>query len=74
MLKHISEFLPTALEKKARETETVCRGCGGQKDAGVGACIVCWECWRREDLPFKYWNGTLDTWLETLKALQTNPF
>ena len=40
------------LEERAR-TETVCRGCNGEKETGL---IVCWNCWSvREDIiPFKY--------------------
>ena len=41
------------LEERAR-TETVCRGCNGEKGTGL---IVCWPCFKyREDIvPFKYW-------------------
>lgn len=42
----------------------VCRGCGGTKDSGEGACIVCWSCWRDPTYPFKYFQGTLQEWLD----------
>ena len=50
------------LETQAR-AETVCRGCGGEKEAGL---IVCWPCFKyREDVvPFKYFDGTLSQWLQ----------
>ena len=52
------------LEERAR-TETVCRGCNGEKGAGL---IVCWPCFKyREDIvPFKYFGGTLSEWLQTV--------
>ena len=42
--------------KAQARTETVCRGCGGEKEAGL---IVCWPCFKyREDVvPFKYFDG-----------------
>ena len=50
------------LEEQAR-TETVCRGCGGEKEIGL---IVCWPCFKsREDIvPIKYFDGTFWEWLE----------
>lgn len=53
----------TELERQARQ-QPICMGCGGEKNSGEHACIVCWECWRHPILPFKYYNGTLDTWLK----------
>ena len=52
------------LEARAR-TETVCRGCNGEKGTGL---IVCWPCFKyREDIvPFKYFDGTLSEWLQTV--------
>ena len=49
------------LEEHVR-TETICRGCGEAKEAGL---IVCWICFKyREDIvPFKYFGGTLAEWL-----------
>ena len=50
------------LEAKAR-TETFCRGCRGEKEAGL---IVCWPCFKYRDdiVPFKYFDGTFSEWLE----------
>ena len=52
------------LEQRAR-TETVCRSCNGEKETGL---IVCWPCFKyREDIvPFKYFDGTLSQWLQTV--------
>ena len=52
------------IEERAR-TETVCRGCNGEKDTGL---IVCWNCWSvREDIiPFKYFGGGLSQWLQSV--------
>jgi len=52
------------LETIAR-TETVCRGCNEPKATGL---IVCWPCFKyREDIvPFKYFDGTLSEWLQTV--------
>jgi hypothetical protein len=52
------------LEEVAR-TETVCRGCGDEKELGL---VVCWPCFKyREDVvTFKYFDGTLTEWLRTL--------
>ena len=53
-----------ALEERAR-TETVCRGCGAEKETGM---TVCWPCFKhREDIvPFKYFDGTFPQWLQTV--------
>ena len=50
------------LEEQAR-TETVCRGCGGEKGTGL---IVCWPCFKYRDdvVPFKYFDGTFWDWLQ----------
>ena len=50
------------LEEQAR-TEAFCRGCGGEKEAGL---IVCWPCFKYRDdiVPFKYFDGTFEEWLE----------
>jgi hypothetical protein len=50
------------LEEQAR-TETVCRGCGGEKELEL---IVCWPCFKYRDdiVPFKYFDGTFTEWLE----------
>ena len=50
------------LEEQAR-TETVCRGCGGEKDTGL---VVCWSCFKYRDdiVPLKYFDGTFSEWLE----------
>jgi len=50
------------LEEQAR-TETVCRGCGGEKELGL---IVCWPCFKYRDdiVPFKYFGGRFSEWLE----------
>jgi hypothetical protein len=52
------------LEERAR-TETVCRGCNGEKETGL---IVCWACFTyREDIvPFKDFDGTLSLWLQSV--------
>ena len=48
------------LEERAR-----CRSCNGEKETGL---IVCWPCFKyREDIvPFKYFDGTLSQWLQTV--------
>lgn len=51
-------------ETKARMTP-ICLGCGDDKDNGVGACVVCWACWRHPTHPFKYFAGSLQEWLDT---------
>ena len=50
------------LEEQTR-TETVCRGCGGEKGLDL---IVCWPCFKCRDdtVPFKYFGGPLSEWLE----------
>jgi len=53
-------------EEKARLLN-YCVGCGDEKPAGEGKQVVCWECWRREDLPYKYYQGTLQEWIDELK-------
>ena len=57
--KHMSSY---ELEEQAR-TETLCRGCGGEKEIGL---IVCWPCFKyREDIvPFQDFGGPLSEWLE----------
>ena len=52
------------LEERAR-TETVCRGCNGEKGTGL---IVCWPCftYREDTVPFKDFDGTLSQWLQTV--------
>lgn len=41
----------------------VCPRCKGEKDNGDGCCIVCWNCWRDEKNPYKYFSGTLREYL-----------
>lgn len=41
--------------------EKVCCGCGQSKDIGL---VVCWTCFKQGDNPFKYFDGTLEEWLE----------
>lgn len=50
------------LDDRTVRSETVCRGCGGEK--GVG-CVVCWTCfkYRTDVTPFKYFDGGLNDWL-----------
>jgi ribosomal protein L40E len=51
------------LEERAR-TETVCRGCGAEKETGLSVCWLCFK--HREDIvPFKYFDGTFSQWLLT---------
>jgi hypothetical protein len=52
------------LEVRAR-TETVCRGCNGEKETGL---IVCWPCFKHHEdiVPFKYFDGTFSQWLQTV--------
>ena len=57
--------MDTTLERDARLMDT-CMGCGSEKSSGEGACIVCWNCWRHEKLPFKYYGGTLEQWLKEI--------
>jgi len=56
-----------AFQKEAR-LSPVCLGCGGEKDCGEGACIVCWNCWRHPVMPFKYFAGTLKDWIAGLQV------
>lgn len=56
--------LDTELEVIARQ-ERYCRGCGNAKEHH---CLVCWDCFKRCEVPFKYFDGTLDRWLENRAA------
>ena len=49
-------------EDLERESETCC-GCGSRKDKGL---VVCWECFKRVDIPFKTFNGTLAQWVDVI--------
>ncbi len=53
-------------EDQAR-TEQTCRGCGDDKGLGL---VVCWGCfkYRTDFTPFKYYGGTLQDWLDYIKA------
>jgi len=50
-------------EKQAR-TMTVCV-CGKPKDVG---CEVCWDCFKRGDLPLKYFDGPFEEWQKKHKT------
>jgi hypothetical protein len=53
--------------ERAMRNETKCRGCGSSKSVG---CVVCWDCFKyRKQLPFKYYEGTLQEWLDAVHAL-----
>lgn len=70
MSAHKMREIISPLEKTAR-SEDFCRGCNGPKEARAeGGPIVCWTCWRRPDNPFKYFQGTLEEWLEAIKPIQ----
>lgn len=51
-------------ETKARKLD-VCPGCGKPKSIG---CIVCWDCFKGGDNPFKYADISLLDWLKTVPA------
>ena len=51
-------------EEEIREAKK-CIGCDKEKQKG---CIVCWNCFKYIDNPFKYFKGSLSEWLETIKA------
>ncbi len=50
-------------EMKARQA-TICEGCDKPKDKGL---VVCWGCFKYRDNAFKYFDGSLDEWLEDIK-------
>lgn len=51
---------------QAARRETNCRGCGNEKSLGM---IVCWTCFKYRDdvIPYKYFDGTLQDWLDLAK-------
>ena len=55
-------FTDKVTENELRR-QTVCQGCGGQKDVG---CVVCWDCfkYRQDVMPFKWFQGDINEWLE----------
>ncbi len=62
-MEHISKFLPSELELKARMS-TKCPVCGAKKEAGQHSQIVCWgDCWRSES-GLKYTGMETDAWLK----------
>ena len=50
---------------KARKLD-VCTGCGEFKSIG---CIVCWQCFKFGDNPFKYADLSLLDWLKTIPVV-----
>ena len=60
----IEELAKDQAEHFPFRQETTCRGCGQPKEVGL---LVCWTCFKyRKDNPFKYWKGTLRTWLAAI--------
>ena len=41
-----------------------CPNCGGSKSKG---CVVCWECFKYIDNPFKYSELSFEEWLKQQK-------
>ena len=60
----------TKIELKLTEEEirreTICRGCGKEKEEGL---IVCWHCFkhRKDIIPYKYFEDDFDKWLKMVK-------
>jgi hypothetical protein len=52
-------------EEDARKMSN-CPACGKEKSSG---CIVCWNCWRLPGMPYKYFYGELQTWLDEYDRL-----
>lgn len=50
-------------EEKIRNSKK-CVGCGKEKQTG---CMVCWDCFKYRDNPFKYFTGSLTNWLKAIK-------
>ena len=55
-----------AREDEERQKD-ICCGCGKFKDIGL---IVCWTCfkYRKDENNFKYFDGSLEQWLESIKV------
>lgn len=47
-------------ELKARE-ETICRGCGSDKETGM---VVCWDCFKYRRNPLKEFDGSFTEWVK----------
>ena len=62
--------LQTLINKPITEPEArdllYCLGCGKSKDKGL---VVCWDCFKYRQLPFKYHTGTLSEWLQAIKLV-----
>ena len=50
-------------EDQAREM-TICPACEMEKDKGL---VVCWNCFKGGELPYKYYDGSFTEYLEELK-------
>lgn len=55
--------IESPLEKEQRNS-TICIGCGYSKQSNT---LLCWQCYKYCDLPFKDFNGTLEEWLEIIR-------
>lgn len=55
----------TELEIQARKSYD-CFGCGGAKEQSL---VLCWDCFKRGDQPFKYFTGTFKQWLDLKKGV-----
>ena len=63
---------PTISEQEEVErTKEICIGCSGTKEIG---CVVCWSCFKDGKLPFKYFNGSLQEWIQLRKAEGRDPY
>ena len=47
---------------------TVCPACGKEKQVG---CVVCWDCFKRIDNPYKYADMEFEDWIRTIPANET---